>query len=111
MIQEKRHITSYPVFAPNNYKQGRLINGTYRAVDFAFLLGGIILSLILFFIVLFVFVPKISLILLCFSPALLTFFLTSRHAYYHNNLELLKIIFKYERNQKEYFGYVKDRGN
>lgn len=111
MIQEKRHITSYPVFAPNNYKKGRLINGTYRPVDFAFLLGGIATSLVLFFIVLFVFVPKISLIIACFLPALIIFFLTSRHAYYHNNLELLKIVFKYEKNQKEYFGYVKDRGN
>lgn len=105
------HVTSQPVFAPDNYKKGKLINGTYRIIDFIYLMVGIGISVVLFFVVMFMFVPTIPLIISVFLPALIAYFLTSRHAYYHNNFELLKIIIKFQFSTKEYFNYVRERND
>lgn len=91
-----------PFFAPQNFKNGRLIARKYRIIDLVFV---IIVFLIFFPLILVVLtndgVSKFLLIPLVIPP-IVSFFLVQPFHVYHNLLVYLELVFLYFTRTKVY---------
>lgn len=90
--------------APKNFKNGRLIGNRYRISDLILLIVcGIASALSLIIYISVLQGRNFVIVVLLFVPAALGYVLTlPSGGVYHNNIELLKIIFAFNTSKKTY---------